>query len=121
MKLEGMEMLTAVWASHQDVSIEAPKEVYWASGRAATHADYRRHELDTHTILDELPVRIVKHMLPGIEAEVRFDCGKGVWMLRCFGYATIQLDLTDPFATNDQIYAEIYTLPTVFKVQIIRE
>ena len=114
------EMLTAVWTGSQDPHLEEPKELYWSSGRAATLTDYRRHEQDTHVTFDELPVRTVKHMLPGIRAEVRFDDVKGTWVLRCAGYATIRLKLTDPQASDNEIQVEIHPLPTVFKVRVIR-
>ncbi len=77
-------MLAAVWTSDQDSNMEGPTEVYWTSGRAVTQADC--HEFDPHIILDDLPGRIIKDLLPGIEAEAQFDTDRGTWMLRCFGY-----------------------------------
>ncbi len=120
MNMPGTEMLTAVWTSGQEPSTEAPESLYWASGRTATLADYRRHELDTYTILEELPMGLVKYMWPGVVAEVRFEDETGAWMLRCPGHATVQLDITDQFALDDQIQAEVCTLPVVFRVRIIR-
>jgi len=112
--------LIASWSFDQDMSTENPKTVRWIDGRASTTTVYRQHMLDTHTVLIGQFDQIEMHIFPNIVAAVKFDREKGHWVASGRGVIPTALDLTDSEATNDQIVAELYTYPIVYRAEIIR-
>jgi len=112
--------LIATWTSGQDPSVEDPYAVRWIDGTPATLDDYRRHSLDTHTFLPYAGDAIELRMFPGVVAEVRYDEADGHWMVNGPGVSPATLDLTDPNALNEQIIAELYTFPVVYRANIKR-
>ena len=86
----------------------------------ASIADFHRHELDSHLLLQELPERFVKHMFPDVEAEARFHALAGQWALYCGSHRPLMIGLTDPLAKDEEILAEVWTMPIVLRVRIVR-
>ncbi len=113
-------ILIASWNRHQDMSMELPSSVKWEDGSPATLEDYREHELDTHTFVDEFPDHVEKHMFPNVVAEVVYDSAAGSWVISGRGVRPQSLDLPDPQAKDEEIYSELYTFPIVYKAIIKR-
>ena len=57
---------------------------------------------------------------PSLTALVKFDEVAGVWAVSGHGVTPAALDLTDPDAPDDQIIAELYTFPVVYRARIHR-
>jgi hypothetical protein len=112
--------LVASWSIEQDMSTEDPESVQWLDGRPSTAAVYRQHMLDTHTVLFDQSGRLEMHIFPSIVAAVRFDKDKGRWCASGRGVIPKTLDIADPNATDENIQAELYTYPIVYKATIIR-
>lgn len=107
--------LIAEWAFDQDPSADPPNAVRWANGSPATYNDYLTHMVDTHTwVGGEL------RMFPDIIADVNYNHSARVWVVSGDGITSVALDLTDPHAPDDQIIAELYTCPIVFRARIHR-
>jgi hypothetical protein len=122
MKNEVLSMaLIAKWATNQDLSIEAPHSVRWEDGTRATHEDYLRHMLDTHTLVSECEDGMEVRMFPAIVADVRYDHFAQTWAVGGDGVVPSALDLADPDAPDDQIMAALYTLPMVYRSNICRD
>lgn len=115
-----MSTLIAMWKSDQDCSTEPPASVIWGDGRAATHADYLRHRLDTHELV-EAEGGLECRMYPDIVGRVRYDAFARSWFVTGEGVETHALDLSDPDATDCEITAALYSLPVIYKCQIHRE
>lgn len=113
-------ILIASWARDQDLSVDPPRKVRWADGSPATLDDYHKHTLDTHKwILDgQGPVEL--HMFPSIVAEVSYDASAKVWTVTGQGVIPTTLGITDPEAKDDEIVAELYTFPIVYRALIKR-
>jgi hypothetical protein len=112
--------LTARWQKDQDTTMEEPCWIRWGDGTAATLDDYRKHQLDTHTLRFEDPDCIQLDMYPDIVAEVMFDRDARDWVVRGPGVATVGLELHDPNAKDEQIIAELYSFPLVYRANIVR-
>jgi hypothetical protein len=82
--------------------------------------DYRAHELDTHSLHGTRDGGIECHMYPEIVAEVIYDPFAGDWVVKGPSVITTALDLHDPDATDDQITAELFALPVVYRATITR-
>ena len=100
--------------------MEEPHFVKWSDGRAATVDDYRRHQLDTHTFRVDGSNLLERHIFPDIVAEVTFDRDAKDWVVRGPGIATVGLELNNPNAKDDEIMAELYTFPIVYRAKILR-
>jgi hypothetical protein len=57
---------------------------------------------------------------PGVVGEVRFETNVGDWVVRGPGVVTTALDVKNPRAANDEIYAALATFLIVYKARIIR-
>jgi hypothetical protein len=112
--------LTARWQKDQDTTMEEPRWIGWGDGTAATLDDYRKHQLDTHTLRFDDPDYIQLDMYPDFVAEVTFDRNARDWVVTAPGIATVGLELNDPHAKDEQIIAELYTFPIVYRANIIR-
>lgn len=113
-------ILIACWTQDQDPSVEHPKSVRWADGRKATLDDYQRHMLDTHKLIYDGTGLMELHMFPNIVAEVSYDLQAKAWMVSGRGVIPQMLDITDPQAEDDQIIAELYSFPVVYRAIIKR-
>ena len=100
--------------------MEEPCWIRWGDGTAATLDDYREHQLDTHSLRFDDPDYIVLDMYPDIVAEVMFDRYAQDWVVTGPGIATVGLELHDPNAKDEQIIAELYCFPLVYRANIIR-
>jgi hypothetical protein len=112
--------LIASWTKDQDVSMEEPYLIKWGDGKAATLDDYRKHQLDTHTFRADESNNLERHIFPDIVAEVTFDRDAKDWVVRGRGVATVGLELNNPNAKDDEIIAELYTFPMVYRANIVR-
>jgi hypothetical protein len=112
--------LIASWTKDQDASMDEPSLVKWGDGTAATLDDFRKHELDTHTFRFDGSNHLELHIFPDIVAEVTFDRAAKDWVVRGPGVVTVGLELNDPNAKDDEIIAELYTFPIVYRANIVR-
>lgn len=116
---EFMPTLVAKWKWNQDPITDPPASVIWVDGCAATYADYLRHCLDTHQLV-ETESGLECRIYPDIVGHVRYDCFARCWFVTGEGIETTALDLSDPDATDCEITAELYALPVVYKCHIHR-
>ena len=93
----------------------------WADGTPATHNDYLKHRLDTHTFVGDGENGMELRMFPGIVADVLYDSSALTWTVSGVDVRSSALDLTDPTAPDDRIIAALYALPVVYRSNIIRE
>ena len=114
-----MLTLIAKWKSNQDPSTDRPASVVWGDGRAATHADYLHHVLDTHE-LTETDGGFECRIYPEIAGHVRYDSWAHRWIVSGEGIETTALDLSNPDSTDHEITAELSTLPVIYKCHIHR-
>jgi hypothetical protein len=112
--------LIAKWKPKMEPAYDEPSSVVWEDGTAATLNDYRTHELDTHSSHASDDGGTECHMFPDIVAEVTFDRDARDWVVRGPGVATVGLELHDPNAKDEQIIAELYSFPMVFRANIVR-
>lgn len=112
--------LIATWLPDQDISEEDPHSVRWEDGSIATLADYAEHSIDTHMWLGGGDDPQEMHMLPQVVADVIYDRITGHWRLNGPGVCPNILTLSDPHAKDDEIVAEIYTFPIVYRARICR-
>jgi hypothetical protein len=59
-------------------------------------------------------------MYPGIVADVMFDVNVGAWVRKGTDIVPTVLDVTDPDAKDEEIYADLVTFPVVYRPNIIR-
>jgi hypothetical protein len=116
---EFMPTLVAKWMWSQDSCTEPPASVIWGDGCAATYADYLRHRLDTHELV-ETESGLECRIYPDIVGHVRYDAFALCWFVSGDGIETTALDLSDIDATDHEITAELYALPVVYKCHIHR-
>jgi hypothetical protein len=112
--------LIATWLRDQDISEEDPHSIRWEDGSVATLADYVRHSTDTHMWLGDCNDAQEMHMLPEVVAEVTYDRLAGHWCIGGPGVCPNTLDLSDPNAKDEEIIAELYTFPIVYRARICR-
>ncbi|MGC1784734.1 MAG: hypothetical protein WA708_19615 [Acidobacteriaceae bacterium] len=97
-----------------------PNSLTWEDGTPATVHDFARHQLDTHTLRSGRNGEIEQHFFPDIVAEVEYDWIAKDWIVKGPGVTTTALELPNPDATDDQITAELYTFPIVYRARIVR-
>ena len=112
--------LIARWYGNNPDMNTPPDEVWWGSGARATLADYCQHLDDTSRIVDSPPHYVDRHFDPDIVADVRFDSHAGHWALSGVGVEPEALFLTDPNASDQQIIAELFTFPVIYRARIHR-
>ncbi|NYF53921.1 hypothetical protein [Tunturiibacter gelidoferens] len=112
--------LIAKWTMKQAPRLKEPYSVGWEDGSPATLQDYRKHAEDTYSLVSNRAQGFQEHIFPGIVGEVRFETNVGDWVVRGPGVVTAALDVKNPDAPDDEIYAAIATFPVVYKVRIIR-
>lgn len=121
MKKRSSELaLIASWTMSQDPTVDLPATVKWEDGSPATIQDYVGHLDDTHRWVVDAPGGPVRISWPSLVATARFDPISGVWAVSGHGVTPAALDLTDPDAPDDQIIADLYTFPTVYRARIHR-
>jgi len=101
--------LIAGWTRQQDELYEAPAIVRWGDGTPATLTVYEDHGLDSHRWVYKGPEGCEKHIFPDVIAHVTFDVYGGCWAAKGNGVETMGLNITDPNASDDQIYAALNT------------
>jgi hypothetical protein len=112
--------LIATWTKDQDVGTELPSSLKWEDGTVATLDDYEKHQLDTHSLHAHDDGGMECHMFGDIVAEVTFDRYAQDWVVTGPDIASVGLELHDPNAKDEQIIAELYTFPLVYRADIIR-
>ena len=111
--------LIARWKREEEPGYDEPSTLVWEDGSPATIADYRAHELDTHS-LHSSDDGIERQMSPDIIAQVSFDPIVRDWVVRGEDVNPAALELHDTNATDGQILAEMFTFPTVYRHRVIR-
>ena len=114
-----MPTLVAKWKRDQDASTEPPISVTWGDGQTATYADYIRHCLDTHELI-ETEGGLECRIYPSVVGQVRYDAFARQWFVSGEGIETTALDLSSPDAADDEITAALYGLAVVYKCHIHR-
>jgi hypothetical protein len=112
--------LIAKWSPEQEPAYEEPSKVVWEDGSSATVADYRAHLLDSHSLHASDDGGMECHMYPDIVGEVIYDMFAKSWVVRSPGLTTAALELHDPDATDDEITTELFSLPIVYRANIVR-
>lgn len=115
-----MRILTARWATDGNSTLEPPSLIWWADGTPATQDEYRQHLVDTHKWVITPLMGIERRVYPEIVGDVRYDAYCGSWTISGNGVTPASLELADPHSTDDDIMAELYTFPTVYRVRIHR-
>lgn len=114
-----MKALIAKWLIPSDVTNNLPNVVEWEDGSLASVEDYQRHLGDTHIWIRN-PLGLELRVFPEIVADVRYDVLAGIWGLTGAGVEPASLSLTDRNAPDDEIIAELYTFPLIYRVRIHR-
>lgn len=112
--------LIARWYGKNPDMNNPPEEVRWGNGIPATLDDYRQHGIYTSRIIESDAGYVEQVFEPDIVADVRFDSFAGHWTISGEGVQPEALFLNDPDATNEQIIAELFTLPIVYRARIHR-
>lgn len=112
--------LFAKWSRGQDPSCDNPIEIQWEDGRVASLDEYIRHLDDTH-VIRIVNDRVVRITFPGLIADVRFDREISRWVCAAHGQSSIIMELSTHDVSDDQIVAELYTYPIVYKALIHRD
>jgi hypothetical protein len=97
-----------------------PTSLKWDDGTPATLDDYKRHQLDTHSFHPNEDGGMECHMFGGIVADVTFDANVQDWVMGGRDVDPAALGLHNPDATDEEILAELFTFPTVYRHRIIR-
>ena len=112
--------LIARWNGRNRNTNRLPDEVLWENGRRASLDDYRRHLDCTFWMVDVAPTCTEQHFAPDIVADVRYDHFAGHWAVNGDGVEPAGLLLTDPNAPDEQIIAELFTFPVIYRARIHR-
>lgn len=112
-------VLIAAWTLDQDPTIDHPKTVRWADGDSADFDDYLAHSMSTHTFVVG-GNGIELHMYPAVVGDVRYDPSVRRWVMIVGVGPIVVLDLDDEDAPDDQIMAELFTYPVVYRARIHR-
>jgi hypothetical protein len=112
--------LTAHWTGHQDPTIDKPYRLLWQDGRSATLTDYEDHRDDTYLIVHRDDGCTEVHYFPDLVVEVIYDQADQRWIAKGPDIETFGLDVSDPNATDDQIYQELFSFPVVYRHRIYR-
>jgi hypothetical protein len=115
-----MRMLTARWATDGNSTLEPPSLIWWADGTPATQDEYQKHLSDTHTWVITPLMSIERRVYPEIVADVWYCDATGSWVTSGQGVTAGSLELADRDTTDDQIRAELYTFPVIYRARIHR-
>ena len=114
-----MRTLVARWSRGRDLVEDLPDFIHWNDGTLGTIDDYTRNLTNTHT-LDHEQHGWVMRFFPEIVAKVWFDFAGKTWVVGGEGIPTESLELSNPNASDEQIRANLYALPTKYKAAITR-
>jgi len=112
--------LIAVWKSNKDEYYDAPDFIRWANGGKATLADYMKHIGDSHFWVEKGIFGREMHLCPDVVAIVTHDPYGGVWAVKGDGVESMGLDLHDPNASDDRIYAALNTGKWTYRMIVHR-
>jgi hypothetical protein len=112
--------LIATWAMGEDPTVDPPSTVKWEDGSPATTQDYIAHLDDTFRWEGDAHDCHQKVIYPQIVGDLHFDKIAGVWALSGRDVTPTALDITDPDAPDDQLIAELYSFPMVYRAKIHR-
>jgi hypothetical protein len=107
------------WARGQDPACDDPAEIQWGNGRRATLADYIHHLVDT-SIATVQDGSLTCTFFPDLIADVRFDEDLSRWVCQPPDQPRVILELSGRDIGDDQIIAELYTYPIVYRAAIHR-
>jgi hypothetical protein len=113
-----MNMIIASWAPGIDVSAEPPTSIRHENGGIVPIELYQEHSVGTHAWISAADGRSELHMFPGVITDVAYDCSLQRWVLDGPMELRIVLDLADPMLKDDQIIAELFTYPIVYRARI---
>ena len=118
-KINSMKLI-ARWNRGQDPALDAPTDIRWDNGQCATLTDYIHH-LDDTFVFTVQGGGFVRIAFPDVVADVQFDEDMGHWVCQPPGQQRILLELSNPNVGDDQIIAELYTYPIVYRAIIHRK
>lgn len=111
--------LTARWSKNQDPAVDPPTRVTWNDGSVGTVEDFRRHSVDTHTVVFKNGT-IEVTMFPDVYADVRYDSFAKTWIVYGPFTGPMSLELPDPETEDELIEAQLSILPVVYRARIHR-
>jgi hypothetical protein len=111
--------LIATWTTSEDPTTDLPSVVRYEDGTPTTEDEYLEHLNDTHR-WDFGPEGVQRISWPSIVATVRYDPIASVWAVSGHGVTPSALDITDPEVPDDEIIAELYTFPMVYRAKVHR-
>jgi hypothetical protein len=104
---------------HREAHMQVPMHVRWEDGTPATLPDFAQHQYATQVAIGG-DKGMVTVLMPGIIASTYFDVANGRWILKAPGHRPIDLLITDPSATDEEIRADISTCPVIYETTIDR-
>jgi hypothetical protein len=113
-------LLVAVWRADQNVDVDEPAEVHWGDGNPATLSDYHRHAGDTHQFREGASGQKECHIFTEIVADLAYDKERGAWRLTGKGVIEDTSDITDPLASDDDLYVYLMSLDIQYRTNIRR-
>ncbi len=105
--------LIVQWGPAETADFQVPVEVRWEDGSPATIEDYRKLHLCTQSV-HSAETGLVTVICPDIVAVTKYDSAKGHWVLSV-GDQFMDLDETDPNASDESLDRELSTHPMIFQ------
>jgi hypothetical protein len=112
--------LIATWLKNQEPARDAPHSVLWGDVHPVTLEEYRAHIEDTKLCVALDDGRFEWHYFPDVDVTV-FYCQVGrVWGIRGDGIEPASLYVTDPSASDMELYWALGALPIWYQAKIVR-
>lgn len=115
-----MPILVACWGSGKDRDVDPPDAVFRSNGRKADNQDVLDHADENHELVASANGFLDCLFQPSIVVDIRFDGYARLWFVVANGHEPVSLDLSDPEASDYQIVAALFELPTIFHAVIHR-
>ena len=111
--------LLVYWGTDDEADLQIPKAVKWEDGTSATLDDYYKNQCATQTS-ESTDKGMVTVIFPDVVATVRFDVAKSHWLLQALSGGPIDLEQTDPNASDETLKWEISCYPVVYRTTFDR-
>ena len=105
--------LLVYWGNTEEADFQTPKEVKWEDVSPATVEDYYKNQLATQSV-HPTEKGLATVLCPDVVATTRFDAAKGHWVLYT-DRGAMDLDETDPNASDADLDAQLATYPVIYK------
>lgn len=111
--------LLVYWGHDDEADLQVPKNVMWEDGTPATLDDYYRNQCATQTS-ESTDKGMVTVLFPEVVATARYDVAKGHWVLQAPTGGPVDLEQTDPDASDETLKWEISCYPVVYRTTFDR-